>query len=404
MCLALSACGGGVGSSSGTNDTPGQNTQVVGLVGTWTGGGVSCTFTTTNLTCDDNGDVWVGTYSTKASVTPNTIDYLISSGPLAQYNGKTSLGLISFSSNQLILALNEPGNTTRPPSVASPGANAQVFSLTKLTYSISGTITANGSPLSGVQVSSGSSSVMTNASGGYSLSSLTSGSYTITPSKTGYTFQTTTVSVLSSNLTSVNFTGAVVSSGGNTGGAVGSYYPLTVGAKWTYSFGVGTTNPYTAYYEIVTDGRLKITYSTNSSSLYETLSVQNNGIYITKMDASGTGYNYLYTYSPSILVIPSVFTAGNVQSYSTNNTITDNGATIQSSSISGQLTIIGTESVTVSAGTFNCIKIKNIQTITSTGAPNSLTSYFWLAQNIGLVKSADGNGAATSELVSYSGL
>ncbi len=60
-----------------------------------------------------------------------------------------------------------------------------------MTFSISGTITANGSPLSGVTlVLSGVASkrTTTDANGNYTFSILANGSYTVTPSRTGYSF------------------------------------------------------------------------------------------------------------------------------------------------------------------------------------------------------------------------
>jgi hypothetical protein len=60
-----------------------------------------------------------------------------------------------------------------------------------MTFSISGTITANGSPLSGVTlVLSGVASkrTTTDANGNYTFSILSNGNYTVTPSRIGYSF------------------------------------------------------------------------------------------------------------------------------------------------------------------------------------------------------------------------
>jgi PKD repeat protein len=78
------------------------------------------------------------------------------------------------------------------------------------TYSISGTVaTSGGTGISGVSVSSGSSSATTNASGAYTLSGLSNGTYTLTPSLSGYTFSPTSrsVTVSGANVTAQNFTG-----------------------------------------------------------------------------------------------------------------------------------------------------------------------------------------------------
>jgi VWFA-related protein len=71
------------------------------------------------------------------------------------------------------------------------------------TYSITGTITSGGTPLSGVKVDIGgtaTASTITNNSGVYSFTGLANGSYTITPSKTGYTITAATVTVYSGNV------------------------------------------------------------------------------------------------------------------------------------------------------------------------------------------------------------
>lgn len=84
------------------------------------------------------------------------------------------------------------------------------------TYSISGTVTANGSDLAGVSVSTSGGSATTDANGVYTIAGMANGSYTLTPAKTGYTFTPATlaVTVSSANLTGKDFTAAAVVSGG----------------------------------------------------------------------------------------------------------------------------------------------------------------------------------------------
>jgi protocatechuate 3,4-dioxygenase beta subunit len=81
-------------------------------------------------------------------------------------------------------------------------------------YAISGTITSNGSGLSGVTVAltgAGSSSTTTDTSGNYSFTNVSNGNYTITPSLTGYSFNPVSgaVTVSNSNMTQ-NFTAAII--------------------------------------------------------------------------------------------------------------------------------------------------------------------------------------------------
>ena len=83
-------------------------------------------------------------------------------------------------------------------------------SVAPVTYSISGTVTLNGSGLSGVTMILGgdiSSSAVTDESGDYAFSGLPDGFYMIVPDKPGYIFQPTrqSVAVSGSDVNSVNF-------------------------------------------------------------------------------------------------------------------------------------------------------------------------------------------------------
>ena len=82
---------------------------------------------------------------------------------------------------------------------------------------ISGSVTSNGTGLSGVTMTlagSGAGTTTTNSSGNYTFSGLSNGTYTVTPSKSGYTFSPTSTSLTISgvNQTGINFT---ASSGGS---------------------------------------------------------------------------------------------------------------------------------------------------------------------------------------------
>jgi len=83
------------------------------------------------------------------------------------------------------------------------------------TYSVSGIVTSEGSPMSGVTVtlSGGAAATTTTDSNGfYGFSGLDNGNYTITPSKTGYTFTPTskTVTISGGDVTGQNFTGTAI--------------------------------------------------------------------------------------------------------------------------------------------------------------------------------------------------
>jgi hypothetical protein len=84
------------------------------------------------------------------------------------------------------------------------------------TYAVSGAVTTtSGAAISDVRVSNGSTSATTNASGQYTLTGLANGTYTLSPSLAGYTFSPSSqsVTVNGANVTGLNFTGTVASSG-----------------------------------------------------------------------------------------------------------------------------------------------------------------------------------------------
>ncbi len=141
------------------------------------------------------------------------------------------------------------------------------------TYSISGTITYNGSGLSGVSVTAGSVSATTNASGAYTINGVANGTYTVTPSLSGYTFSpaSQSVTVNSANVTGINFTAS--------GGTV------------TYSIS-GTITAGGSSLSGVTVSTGSASATTNSSGTY-TISGLGNGTYTVTPSLSG------YTFSPA---------------------------------------------------------------------------------------------------------
>ncbi len=91
-------------------------------------------------------------------------------------------------------------------------ANARIVPLSTTSYTISGTITSGGNPLSGVTVNLDgpfSGTTTTNLSGLYSFIGLINGTYTVTPSLTGYTFtpESRSVNISGSNITGQDFEG-----------------------------------------------------------------------------------------------------------------------------------------------------------------------------------------------------
>jgi len=143
-------------------------------------------------------------------------------------------------------ATNTCGTTT---SAAMP----VTISNTAPTYSISGTVTSGGTGLSGVLVSTGSSTVTTDSSGNYTISGLANGTYTVTPTKSGYTFSptSTSVTISSANKTGVNFTATAVTTTYCISGTItansAALAGVIVSASGTSGSGSATTDSSGAY-------------------------------------------------------------------------------------------------------------------------------------------------------------
>ncbi|MGV8040272.1 MAG: S8 family serine peptidase [Thermoanaerobaculaceae bacterium] len=142
-----------------------------------------------------NGSTWtnVGTavsrYASTAAWTQHTVD-------LTSYKGQSNVQ-VAF------LGISAYGNDCHIDDVT-------VTATSSVTYSISGTITLNGSGLSGVSVSTGGASATTNSSGAYTITGLGNGTYTVTPTLAGYTFTPAnqSVTISGANVTGKNFTAA----------------------------------------------------------------------------------------------------------------------------------------------------------------------------------------------------
>jgi uncharacterized protein (TIGR03067 family) len=106
------------------------------LEGKWVGipqtGSWACEFSGTQFSITSpNPNMWYkGTFTIKTNKDPKQIDLLLKEMPLAQYVGKTSLGIYKIEGNNLTLALNEPGKPDRPESFTASGGT-QVFIFTK---------------------------------------------------------------------------------------------------------------------------------------------------------------------------------------------------------------------------------------------------------------------------------
>jgi len=80
--------------------------------------------------------------------------------------------------------------------VVGPDAAGQDFEASQDTYSIGGTVAADGAPLAGVSVDAGGGhTAVTGPDGGYTITGLVAGTYTLTASKAEYAFTPATLSV-----------------------------------------------------------------------------------------------------------------------------------------------------------------------------------------------------------------
>ncbi|MEI7502645.1 MAG: carboxypeptidase regulatory-like domain-containing protein, partial [Paludibacter sp.] len=79
-------------------------------------------------------------------------------------------------------------------------------------YTVSGTVTAGGSPISGVSVTDGARIATTDANGNYTITAVPPGTFTITPTKAGYYFTPSSqlVTVSSGNLSGKNFAATLI--------------------------------------------------------------------------------------------------------------------------------------------------------------------------------------------------
>ncbi len=159
--------------------------------------------TLTNLTGDaDLYDTNDGTHPTTSSYTGRSWNSGTADESLTHTNpaaGTWSIGVTNYDTGSIRYTLTA---TVTTPSV---------------TYSISGTITAGGSPLAGVTVTAGTSSATTNSSGLYTIAGMADGTYTVTPALEGYTFSPASASVTidGAGRTDVDFTAEPEGGGGS---------------------------------------------------------------------------------------------------------------------------------------------------------------------------------------------
>lgn len=273
------------------------------------------------------------------------------------------------------------------------------------TYAISGKVSDSSSAgISGVTMTisgANTGSTVTDSSGNYSFAGTSSGSYTVTPAKSGNTFNPSSraVTISSANSIGQDFAGSSTGGGGNTTSA--NYYPVAVGNKWTYSIaGTGASAGLTTTSEVTQTGNNTFTMKASQSNTtdYSTMDYvfANNTWAFSKVNscgANGTVYT-VTTYAPPMPILPSNTSLGTQETYTTSATSVSSAG--QSSfTMSNTFTIVGSETVTVPAGTFNnALKVTNTNTFNTT---------MWFANGVGFIKSIStwSTGSQTVELTSY---
>jgi hypothetical protein len=202
---------------------------------------------------------------------------------------------------------------------------------------ISGSITSGGAGLSGVSVSDGASSAITDGSGNYSITNVSNGAYTLTPSLAGYNFSPASLEVTASgtNITGQNFT-ATISTFSVSGMVTYSGNPLA-----GVNVGDGTSS------------------ATTDNFGYYTIANVPNGTYTLTPALAG------YTFTPATLSVTGAgtnitgqnFTANPAEAgtYTISGTITSGGT-----GVAGVVVSDGTSSATTNAsGNYTIANVPN---------------------------------------------
>jgi hypothetical protein len=207
--------------------------------------------------------------------------------------------------------------------------------------------------------------------------------------------------------------GCLTTTATETNGTPTSYFPLTQGNRWVYQqlwpdgslkkimtaeLGAATSiGSGTAYPLYIMDG------AQTTANLIFFLNQDAEGVRIHQAQVSSLGGYATYTGSSPLLLLPASAPTPQQWTLSGNYTLTSNGSTLDSGMIkSTPVQIVGTESVTVPAGTFpNAIKCT--ATLTDPKSTATMEMTYWFAPGVGLVKGGPGDSQnLTLVLQSYS--
>jgi hypothetical protein len=187
---------------------------------------------------------------------------------------------------------------------------------------------------------------------------------------------------------------------GGGGGATAGYFPMNLGATWSYAVTptAGTAATETMQNTAGSSSTLTKTHTPSNGPTYtNSFLVDSSGVFVT-----GTTYPASQTtFSPPCLLLPSNTTPG--FSTSTTSIETLQGSTNATYTATCAVTIDGVETVTVPAGTFSALKFTRLLTI------NGVSTYNvrWHAPGVGAVKivnypQATPTATTTWALTSYS--
>jgi hypothetical protein len=241
------------------------------------------------VTMDGSGlagvTVFVGAYM---ATTIADGSYSINGVPNGSYNLTATKSGYNFSPTSIQIKVNNANIT------------GQNFTGILSSYSISGTVTINGSGLAGVTIATNGGSATTLSDGSYTISGLLSGSYTLTASKNGYSFSpaSITVPLNNANVTGQNFNGTLIPTSFNITGIVTFNGSGLAGVSVTAGSFAATT---------LSDGSYSITGVPNGSY---TLSASKSGysfspssIPITVSNANITGQNFTGAATPTTITV-----------------------------------------------------------------------------------------------------
>ncbi len=208
--------------------------------------------------------------------------------------------------------------------------------------------------------------------------------------------------------------GGSSSSGSGSTGTGQTYFPLTVGNHWVYQqqYSDGTfkdtcTADVGAQTTLAGNAVFPISYVEGAHADTPFTIFANwdaKGLELYEVDTLAPLGTVKATGTPPALFLPASAPTTQQWSLAGSYIVSSDGATLNSGTFTNNpLQIVGTETVTVPAGTF-ANAVKCLVSVTQPGTSNTMTAYYWLAPGVGLVKGQDiktnGNGL-TLVLQSY---